>query len=194
MTKEEIKHWKKVAKEYRKNPAALMELTEEHDRLQQNSGQFQERINNLESELMTEKSRIVELEQENARLNNSLAATQQTLVNIQNQQAQAQQIREQQATSQPSVSVSESGMPMGTVFMVQVGAFRKGGVPQKFYQYDDLYVEEAGSMHKVLIGKYRSYDDAKSRLGTLKREGYSNAWVVPFIDGQRVSLKEALNN
>ncbi len=194
MSKEEIKEWKNKAKEYRRNPAALKALTQERDLLLENQSQLQSRLTSLESELMAEKSKIVELEQENVRLNNSLTVTQQTLVDLQNRQAQMmeqqQQIQNTVSTSTPAVS--EGGMPMGTVFMIQVGAFRRGGVPAKFSRYSDLYVEQAGGMDKVLIGQYRNYNDAKIRLSQLKGEGYSSAWIVPFIDGRRVSLKEAL--
>lgn len=192
MSKEETKEWKKKANEYKKNPAALKALHDQRDQLLDQQSQFQGRLNSLETELMTEKAKVVDLEAENIRLNNSLAAAQQNLMNLQNQQAEAERMRQEMATQKPEVS--EGGMPMGTVFMIQVGAFKKGGVPEKFYKYDDLFVEEAGGMQKILLGQYRSYDDAKARLNQLKREGYKSAWIVPFMDGQRVSLKEAMQN
>ena len=194
MSKDEIKEWKKKASEYRKNPAALKALTQERDLLRESQSQMQARLSSMESELLAEKSKIVELEQENVRLNNSLTVTQQTLVDLQNRQAQMMEQQQQMPTAPPQPDVSEGGMPMGTVFMIQVGAFRRGGVPAKFSRYPDLYVEEADGMEKVLIGQYRDYNDAKARLSQLKGEGYGSAWIVPFIDGRRVSLKEAMRN
>lgn len=188
LSKDEQKEWKKKAKDYRRNPAALKRLTEERDQYREEAQDLQQRMNSVQAEMNQAQTEADALRQQIASLNNQLMAEQQTNRNL------MQQLQEQQQPSpQPyPVDQGEEDYNVGTVYRIQVGAFKE--VPAKFNQYPDMYVEESGGLKKVLLGQYRNYEDAKVRLSRLKSEGYSSAWVVPYIDGQRSSLREALRN
>jgi hypothetical protein len=64
LSKEEAKKWKKVAKEYKKNPAALKILTEERDRYRQEAESAEQRIQAAQSELLQEKERNSDLQEQ----------------------------------------------------------------------------------------------------------------------------------
>jgi chromosome segregation ATPase len=186
LSKEEAKKWKKVAKEYKKNPAALKILTEERDRYRQEAESAEQRIQAAQSELLQEKERNSDLQEQVTQLRNELMITRQTNEGL------MEQIQDMEQRQPEPTPTSQEDFGTGTVFRIQVGAFKN--VPSRFNQYSDLFVEEAGGLKKVLLGAYRDYEQAKVRLSQLKREGYPGAWVVGYINGRRVSLKEALNN
>ena len=192
LSKEEAKQWKNLANEYRKNPAELKQLTEERNEYRDQVESLRQQTSVAQTQLQQEQNRSAQLEQENAQLKNTLMATQQMNEDLVQRQ---QEMEQMMAGSQPAPT--ETGMDntmMGTVFRVQVGAYKPGSVPSKFNQYPDVYIEDAGDLQKVLIGAYRNYEDAQTRLGQLKREGYPSAWIVAFRDGNRIPVKEALQN
>lgn len=188
LSKDEKKEWKRKAKDYKKNPAALKRLTEERDQYREEAQELQQRMNSMQTETNQAQGEVDALRQQIASLNNQLMAEQQTNRNL------MQQLQEQQQPMPQPYPVDQGGEDymVGTVYRIQVGAFKE--VPARFNQYPDMYVEDAGGLKKVMLGQYRNYEGAKIRLSQLKGEGFSSAWVVPFIDGQRTSLKEALRN
>ena len=191
LSKEEAKQWKKLAKDYSRNPAELKKLTEERNEFKDQVTGMSQQVSTAQSQLQQEQARSNQLEQEVLQLKNTLAATQQMNQDLMQRQ---QEMEAMMSPPQPTPAANTDDSMVGTVFRIQVGAYKKGGVPSKFNQYPDLYVEDAGDLQKVLIGAYRNYEDAKSRLGQLKGEGYSSAWVVAYRDGNRISVKDALQN
>jgi len=192
LSSEEAKQWTQAAKEYQQNPAALKQLTEERNRYREEAQMADQRVAAVQAELAQDQNQKAEMEQQVAMLNNRLMAAEQA------NQALQQQL--QQQMTQPGPTPPSGGgtgnadnYDMGVVYRIQVGAYKTGGVPSKFNQYPDLFVESAGGLDKVMIGAYRDYNDARARLGQLKGEGYGSAWVVAYKNGGRVPLSEARN-
>lgn len=82
-------------------------------------------------------------------------------------------------------------MPSGLIFQVQVGAFRKP-IPQ------DLFAEFAPVMGQKLdngITRYRAgifkvYKDAVTARNSIREMGYSDAFVVIYLDGEKLSAAQ----
>jgi hypothetical protein len=83
-------------------------------------------------------------------------------------------------------------MPDGLIFQVQVGAFRNP-IPQ------DLYKEFAPVMGQRLAngitryraGLFRIYKEAKDTRDLIREKGYSDAFVVVYVDGERLTGAQA---
>ena len=83
-------------------------------------------------------------------------------------------------------------MPDGLIFQVQVGAFRNP-IPQ------DLYKEFAPVMGQELsngitryrAGLFRIYKEAKDTRDLIRQKGYSDAFVVVYVDGERLTGAQA---
>ena len=189
LSSEEAKQWTQAAKEYQRNPAALKQLTEERNRFREEAQSADQRIAAMQAEVTQLQNQNAELEQQVAMLNNRLMAAEQA------NQALQQQMQQQMSRPDPTPPATGGGdnYDTGVVFRVQVGAYKTGGVPAKFNQYPDVYVESDGGLDKVMIGAYRDYNDARARLNQLKGEGYGSAWVVAYRNGVRVPLSEARN-
>lgn len=79
-------------------------------------------------------------------------------------------------------------MPSGLIFQVQVGAFRNP-IPQ------DLFAEFAPVMGQKLdngitryrAGIFRVYNNAVSARNSIRKLGYSDAFVVIYFDGEKLS-------
>lgn len=186
LSQTEAKKWKEIANDYRKNPAALKELTEERDRYREEAQTAEQRIQAVQTELMQERERNANMQQQIDQLRNELMITRQTNESL------MEQIHEMEQNQMEPAAPPQEDYSTGTVFRIQVGAFKE--VPSRFNQYSDVYIEEAGGLKKVMLGAYRDYEQAQVRLSQLKREGYSGAWIVGYVNGRRVSLREALNN
>jgi chromosome segregation ATPase len=188
LSREERREWQNIAREYRRNPEALRDLTEERDRYRQDYQDLQAQLSRLEAAQGEENTRLAQLEQENAQLRTELANAQETIRQLQIQQAQPEEV-------EPDME-GETGADysVGVVYRVQVGAFRRNQIPAQLQELPDLTVEEESGMQKVLVGNYRDYADAQQRVAALKRQGFKSPWIVPYKDGRRVSLKEAQAN
>ena len=83
-------------------------------------------------------------------------------------------------------------MPDGLIFQVQVGAFRNP-IPQ------DLYKEFAPVMGQRLnngitryrAGLFRVYSEAKETRDLIRQKGYNDAFVVVYVDGERLTGAQA---
>ncbi|MFN2430796.1 MAG: SPOR domain-containing protein, partial [Cryomorphaceae bacterium] len=83
-------------------------------------------------------------------------------------------------------------LPDGLFFQVQIGAFRNP-IPQ------DLYGEIAPVMGEKLengitryrAGIFKNYGDAVASRNLIRSKGYSDAFVVAFVDGERLTGEQA---
>lgn len=77
----------------------------------------------------------------------------------------------------------------GLVFKVQIGAYKQLKVAKKLEPKMNFTVEEADGYTKYLLGKFKSYEEAKKFSNFLNKKG-GQAFVVGYQDNQRLnSLK-----
>ncbi len=175
VSKDEAKFWKQKAKMYKKDPMALKtEFENYQQQIEDLKSQVKELMENqtgTSDEEASLRMRIIELEnnsnrleKENARMRKELASRNQ---------------------------VAEMGIRTGLVYRVQLVASVLHEFDSPASASDDVVVERSDGYNKFLIGGFRAYNEAERFREEVKVLGFDDAWIVPYIDGVRVSIDEA---
>ncbi|MEM7163651.1 MAG: hypothetical protein AAF487_14575, partial [Bacteroidota bacterium] len=83
-------------------------------------------------------------------------------------------------------------MPSGLVFQVQVGAFYKPVDPSVFAGFAPLNGQRSSSgLIRYRAGMFKIFDTANDAKNAIRAKGYDDAFVVAFLDGERIPLFEA---
>lgn len=178
LTKQEKKFWKDKAKMYVKNPASLKGEFEN----------FQQQINDLKEEV---KSNMA-TEQSQGSSDQLVDSLRWELVQMegkmQNQSRQIERMEQELATAN---TTSNMGIQGGLVYRVQIGAYVLYEMDVKPETGGEFISERADGYNKYIIGSFRSYEEATTFREELKKMGLDDPWVVPYIDGIRVTIDEA---
>ena len=84
---------------------------------------------------------------------------------------------------------SEAGAPRleGVEYKVQIGAFRNPLPAALFAAFDPMWaVTAASGITRYLAGSFDAYDSAVVARDVIRSMGYEDAFVVRFVDGERV--------
>ncbi|WNJ20786.1 hypothetical protein [Pontibacter sp. G13] len=177
VSKEEEKFWKEKAKMYKKNP---LSLKAEFENMQEQISDLKNRNKTLMEELANASNTdlVDSLKWELVQLEGKL----------QSEQAQSQKL---QSAYSSLKTVSSMGVVEGLVYRVQIGAY-------VFYEMEgaptasaDFVAERSDGFNKYVIGSFRTHDEANTFRDGLKKMGLEDPWVVPYIDGVRVTIDEA---
>lgn len=175
-TKEEKKIWKKKAKSYVKDPLALKkelednnkqlkELTAKNTELQKKYNACNSRVDSLQSLISMKEAEIKQL------------------------QAQKEKL---QAQLEAQKNIVEKDINPGLVFKVQVGAFVHFDINKYLKDTGENFEGESmDGMNKYTIGKFKEFDVAEAFRKDVIKLGIKDAWIVPYIDGRRVEMKDA---
>ncbi|MBL4605708.1 MAG: N-acetylmuramoyl-L-alanine amidase [Flavobacteriaceae bacterium] len=90
------------------------------------------------------------------------------------------------------VTVEEKKEPF---FKIQIASSKKK-IKTKSYNFKGLKNVErvkVGRYYKYYYGNTSDYKEVKSSLKRAKKKGYSSAFIAAFKNGEKISLKEALN-
>lgn len=84
--------------------------------------------------------------------------------------------------------------PKGLVFKVQVGAFRNP-IPQDLFKgFAPIHGERTASgITRYTAGVFKDFRNANRAKNEIRQLGYSDAFVVAFYDGKRISFSELRN-
>ena len=175
ITKEELKFWKNKTKIYKKRPTQLRaEITNYQNQIKdlkrrnkdllsrvQPSGEDKELVDSLRWEVIQLKG---DLKKEQEDLEKLMAAYQ-------------------------SLKGLE-GISPGLIYRVQIGAYVFHDINEE-NDHNDIVVERSDGFNKFVIGNFRTYDECNSFKNELRRQGLADAWIVPYVDGIRVTIDEA---
>jgi DNA repair exonuclease SbcCD ATPase subunit len=177
MSRQEKKEFRQKLKNYKSNPDALMTMEDDLSRYRRENQEIQSRMNQLESERSRKDAKIADLEQEISQLNMGMRSAQDAM----------QQMREQKET------MASRGPDMrGLTFRVQIGAYGKTSVPATLDKDDDNFdLETVDGLQRILIGLFRNMDEAEQLRSHMQKIGIRDAWVVPYRDGNRITMEEA---
>lgn len=173
LSKQEEKKWKDAAKTYVKNPAGLKKLTEEHSDYKKQVKDLEGQVATIQSQLGAKDDRIADLESQIDGLYQELDA------------ARASFEEFKQPEGDPDV------IPMGTIFRVQIGAYAKKQVPGELETTPDMELETEDNLQKIVLGQFRTYEDAEKLRKYLRDMGVKDAWIVSYQDGKRVDIDVA---
>ena len=171
--------WNARAAEYRENPAALRDFVEDCDRAQEQVSDLRQQLNSYESEAGDMQNQLATAE----------ASAEQAYQEIQQLREQigileANQVSDEVITDETSID--------GVIFQVQLGAYAQNRVDPGMATGDALDLTDQNGMQKVVVSKFRTYENAAALRDRLKQMGVKDAFVVATNDGQRIDVQEAL--
>ena len=175
--------WNARATEYRENPAALRDFVADCERTQtqlavaqQQQADFQTQRDELQGQLATAEASSEQAYQE-------IQTLRQQVQNLENSQRPDEMI-----TDQPAVQVK------GVIFQVQLGAYaqEQNKVQADMATGDALDLTEQNGMQKVVVSRFRTYQNAANLRDRLQKMGVKGAFVVAMNDGQRIDVQEAI--
>ena len=87
----------------------------------------------------------------------------------------------------------QSSMPKGLIFKVQIAAFRNIVEPEYFKGLKPISIEQRpnSNWYRYLAGLFTEYDEALSARGDIRGMGYSDAFIVAYFNGQRITIAQA---
>lgn len=162
-----------MAKEFKKNPEALKSLQNQVADLKSINQNLEAQMGDFQSEVDTKDRRIAELEKQYFKALSDLEAA-----------------RNDMSSTPPPPD--PNAIPMGVIYRVQIGAFGQNTMPTDLDTTDGLDVETS-DVQKIVVGQFRDYAKAEQLKSHLVRIGVEDAWIVSYIDGNRVSIEEAMN-
>jgi hypothetical protein len=80
----------------------------------------------------------------------------------------------------------------GVFFEVQIGAFQHFDLSSYGEALMKFRVETKDELHKYTLGKFRKLDMAEAFRKDMERLGIKDAFVVAKINGERVSIRQAI--
>lgn len=184
LSKEDVKIWKARAQEYRRNLPALKNLVEERDDYESQVNSLRQEVNDLTAQLSMKDRQLTAFEEQQALLN-------QRVLDAENAVAQPTTTT---TVAQPSSPVYQGSAPSisGTIFRVQLGAFRTNRVDFDLATGSNMVLSEtADGMQKVIVGEFRTYDSARRLRDKMRQIGVKGAFVVATQDGQPIDVKIA---
>ncbi len=173
MTKEQQKVWKKRQKsmsvqEFKKKVEGYETATDEAYKLEK---------------------QVVSTTQALAERERKIDSLEQALAEAQNQNTPSN-IEENTASSD---SDGQKDYSKGTVYRVQVGAFRNKDL-MKFVGHRRFHAEEdQDGVKKYTIAAFRDYWEADLFKKYLREMGVDDAWIVSYKDGVRVQIESVLS-
>ncbi len=83
----------------------------------------------------------------------------------------------------------------GLIFKVQIATSsqKKELMPENFNGIENVTYYEAGGIYRYTVGNEKSIEAANVLQLKLKEKGFTDAFIVAFNNGKRISLSEALN-
>lgn len=174
--KEEKKKWKKKAKEYKKEPFSLRddleeankklrELADKNKQLQAKFARQEAVIDSLQGVINSKVSELAALNAKYEKLQNAYEAQK---------------------------KINEQSIIPGLVYKVQIGAFVHFDIRSYLKDTGENFEGETqDGMNKYTMGNFREYDVAEAFKKDVQKLGIKDAWIVPYIDGTRVTMAEA---
>lgn len=164
------KEWAKKLKSL--TPLQYKALVEEKDKLQQ-------QVNEATSQAAQCRDQMSSIQSENERLKREMEE-----LNAKVMQSQS---------TQNQVTASSGGVVPGVIFKVQIGAFRNKDLSKYLNNSKNFSGDtDADGTRKYTLGAFTDYWEADNFKKYLREMGVKDAWVVAYKDGNRISIKEAL--
>ena len=83
-------------------------------------------------------------------------------------------------------------LPRGVILKVQIGAFRNPINQSTFKGFAPIVGEiTASGLTRYTAGLFKDFEMADNAKSNIRAKGYSDAFVVAYLDGKRISISEA---
>ena len=180
MSKKEEKEWKKRIKKL---------TPDQYKALLDDNKQLKSKNFSLKSDLAGVDAKIADKDDQIAKYENQVADLKSALV-----KAKSTQKKMSESPQSPSIG-SKIDVSKGVVFKVQIGAFKNKDLSKYLDKGENFSGEmDDKGLRKYSLGIFRDYWEADTFKKYLREMGVKDAWIVSFRDGQRVPIKEVLEN
>jgi len=181
LSKQEKKEWKAKAKEYRKNPESLKQMTDAKASADATVTKQNGDIKQLQSTIGDKNAKIAELEDQIARMRAELTSAKAELDAL-----------------KANPPVNSMDFSKGVVYKVQIGAFKNKDL-SKYFDNNPNFGGEAADKNaadpqRITIGIFRDYWEADTFKKYMRDMGVKDAWIAPYKDGQRVEIKDVMDS
>ena len=100
--------------------------------------------------------------------------------------------RNESAYSENKPIPTKTTLPEGIVYKVQIGAFRKEIPSNTFKGFAPLMAEPTGTgITRYTAGLFANLNNATAARDEIRKVGYPDAFVVAFLNGERISISKA---
>ena len=182
MSKKETKEWKKRIK--RLTPAQYKTLLDENKSLKGQVGSLRSEVDGIDETIADKDDQIAQYQGQISDLRNQVSQA----------KADAQTaIAEAAKNVKPQIGNIDD--QVGVVFKVQIGAFKNKNLT-KYLEAGNNFSGETDDegLKQYTLGVFKDYWDADTFKKYLREMGVQEAWIVSYRDGQRVPIKEVLEN
>lgn len=106
-----------------------------------------------------------------------------------------EQVVEEKNPEKEVSSTKKNKDETGLIFKVQIATSsqKKELIPKNFNGIEAVSYYEAGGIYRYTVGNEKSIEAANILQLKLKEKGFTDAFIVAFNNGKRISLSEALN-
>ncbi|MFY0688052.1 MAG: Ezrin/radixin/moesin family protein [Cyclobacteriaceae bacterium] len=182
MSKQEKKDWKKRIKAL--TPEQYKSMLDENKSLKGQVSSLKTELAGVDQVIADKDDQISQYQGQMDDLRNEVASA----------KAEAAKAKTQ-PVQQPVARGGAINDQVGIVFKVQIGAFRNKDL-SKFLDAGENFTGETGEngMKRYSLGVFTDYWEADTFKKYLREMGVKDAWIVSFKDGQRVPIKDVLEN
>lgn len=170
---DDLKKWKEMAKEFKKDPAKLKNLIDS----------FEDKITDLEDEADKAKEDL-----KTAKASEKSIRTQMEDKNLKIADLEAK-IAEMNYVTNPS---PDNPLANDLIFYVQIGAYKLFNINHYFEGIRCMNVSLDDDLNKYVIGSFDELVAAENFRNDIRKMGIEDAWVVPMLNGERIRMEDAL--
>jgi len=195
MSEATAQDWASLSKQERK--AIKKELKrlseEEYYDMKQSMQSMSADLTSLRQTVAGKDQQISTLLQEKNSLSDQVSTLEAQLAEAQQELASRPAVPQQPDVETPPEPRNRNRVTQGVMFRVQIGAFRKKDLSKYFDNHPNFAgeISEDGTQ-RITLGEFRDYWEADIFKKYLRDMGVKDAWIVPYKDGERVSLKDVL--
>ncbi len=180
MSKKEEKEWKKRIKKL--SPQQYKTLLDENKSLKGQISSLRTELSGVDETIADKDDQITQYQGQISDLRNEVAAA----------KAEAEQAK---AAPPPVARGAAINDQVGVVFKVQIGAFKNKDLAKYLDAGDNFSGEtDDNGLKQYTLGVFTDYWEADTFKKYLREMGVQEAWIVSYKDGQRVPIKDVLEN
>ncbi|MFW6019987.1 MAG: SPOR domain-containing protein, partial [Bacteroidales bacterium] len=112
----------------------------------------------------------------------------------QEKEAEREETSRQETQAVSSTEQPESNSNNSTYFTVQVGVFSQPRTAEQLYNVKDLFNDRLNNgYYRYYSGHYASRDRAGKARDVIRAKGFTDAFIVPMQNMERISMQQAVN-
>lgn len=174
------------------DPVELKKMFDEYPNMESEVNSLNSKISSLESDLSSKNNEISSLKSDLDAANAKLSEMENAQTSVANDDGGSSSNTGNTGGGSSSISRPTGQVIPGLIYKVQIGAFRNKDLTKYFNNSENFggEVDQDGTK-KYSIGQFSEYWEADAFKKYMREMGVKDAWIVPYFNGKRVSMKDA---